>query len=77
LSCADCDRAGHSYASGCKECSARLLARSPAYFDSARDGSMTRTYRANLLYVFGAEGMTEGHERVKAWNERLRAAEKT
>ncbi len=50
----------------CQECDARSLASSPAYFDSARSGSMTPTYKAALRFVFG-DDIAAGHARVKTW----------
>lgn len=75
IDCQDCVRAEANpftarFTASCKECSARSLAQSPAYFDSARAEAMTATYKAALRYVFGSEWQ-EGHARVRKWSERL------
>lgn len=75
MNCPDCVRAeadpwSPRFSTRCLGCSARSLANSPAYFDSARDGVMTPTYKAALQYVFG-EDWAQGHERVKAQAGRL------
>lgn len=60
-----------SYSADCKECAARSLAQSPEHFESAQAGAMTPRYRSALQRVFGVE-WKQGHERVKAWSERLK-----
>lgn len=75
MSCWGCTEfeAGHtgSYSAGCRECGARALAQSHEHFESAQAGAMTPRYRSALQRVFGAE-WKRGHERVKAWSERLK-----
>jgi hypothetical protein len=74
--CEDCQTAEKNprtsrFTAHCPECSARSLAQSPAFFDSERDGAMTKTYTAALKYVY-RDGWREGHEMAKRWAERLK-----
>ena len=56
------------YRASCLDCSARALAQSPAYHDSAQADAITPRYRDALVATFG-EGWKEGHEMVKQWAE--------
>jgi hypothetical protein len=47
------------YTATCQGCKARMIARSPAYWESRQSGRQTEAYRALLK----AEGLT--HEQVK------------
>jgi hypothetical protein len=58
----------------CRGCKARALAATGAHVESAERGGITPQYRAALEKLFGAEAWREGHEMVKAWASKLRAA---
>lgn len=58
------------YKSGCIDCSTRSIARSPAYFESQKAGSITPRYRAALERAFTGDWKA-GHAAVKAWAERM------
>jgi hypothetical protein len=78
--CLACDRATVQpftvhFESGCKECGARSLAQSPAFFDSERSGTMTRPYRVGLGYVFGPDWQA-GHAKVREWAVKLAAVDR-
>ncbi len=75
--CESCDRAATNPHTGwfnadCPECSARALAGGPDFFESKTGGRLTSTYRHALEAAFG-EAWKAGHERVKAWAERMAA----
>lgn len=68
------DKLFGGYDAWCLECSARMLAHSPAFFQSSRLGKMTPTYKATLKRILKpSESLEGGHERVKAWAARIRA----
>jgi hypothetical protein len=78
MSCADCRDAEENpravrFTAFCVDCCARSLAQSPAFFDSERDGHMTKTYLAGLRYVFG-DNHIAGHAKVKKWAARIKEA---
>lgn len=58
--------------SECKECIARSLAGSPAYWDSMAADALTPAYRSALRYFYGAEWV-KGHAMVKAWRTKIEA----
>lgn len=73
--CPDCQRAETNprtarFTATCRECTARSLAQSPAFFDSARSEALTPTYRSALQFFFGGDWKA-GHEMVKQWAGRL------
>ena len=75
--CESCTRAATNPRTGwfnadCPECAARALAGGPEHFESKRDKRITPAYRAALEAVFG-DAWKAGHERVKAWAQRLSA----
>jgi hypothetical protein len=55
----------------CPECSARSLAQSPSFFDSERDGRLTKTYQTALRYVYG-DNWQAGHRKAQRWAERIK-----
>jgi hypothetical protein len=55
-----------AYRAGCTECATRSLALSPAFFESQRQGAITKQYRAALERAFAGD-WRRGHEVVKAW----------
>jgi hypothetical protein len=59
---------------GCRGCTARALAVTGAHLESAERGGITAQYRAALEKLFGAQAWREGHEMVKGWASKLRAA---
>lgn len=56
--------------SGCKECSARMMADGMPFFRSAARGRMVPEYIAALRSVWG-EDYLAGHKRVRAWDDRI------
>lgn len=48
-----------------------MVANSRQLFDASRSGKITPEYQELLMRMFGA-GWKSGHERVKAWNARLK-----
>ena len=56
---------------GCNSCLARALAATGAHEESAHVGSMTTSYRAALVALFGDE-WAAGHTLVKTWGARVR-----
>ncbi|WP_395055206.1 hypothetical protein [Polaromonas sp.] len=69
MTCAACqdfarNRHSGSYRTGCPDCTARHLSQSPAFAESAKNGSITQAYRAALDKAFGADWLT-GHAEVK------------
>lgn len=73
---AERDSLSGAFRSGCDECRARLLARSPAYWAAAMASTLTPRYRDALVANFG-RGWLEGHTLVKRWAERIEAARLT
>lgn len=62
------------FSSECLSCSARALAGGPAFFDSVRCGSWSKTYRDAVASLFGELHAGEGHKRVMEWHQRIEAA---
>ena len=60
------------YTAGCRGCTVRALANSPAFFAATQAAAMTPSYRAALQTMFG-EGWHAAHEEVKAEHARLLA----
>jgi hypothetical protein len=56
------------YHANCLDCTARALARSPAYFDAAKAEAITASYGTALKAAFG-ERWKEGHQMVKRWED--------
>jgi hypothetical protein len=76
VSCQDCAAAEINpravrFTAFCPECCARSLAQSPAFWDSERDGRLTKTYLAGLRYVFG-DNWQAGHRKAQKWAERIK-----
>lgn len=65
---AERDSLSGAFRSGCDECRARLLARSPAYWAAAMASTLTPRYRDALVASFGPRWL-EMHQRVKRWAE--------
>lgn len=81
MTCEACQRAEKNphtgiYMSKCQNCEARMLANSPTMADSARAAAILPGYRDALQRVFGDDWMA-GHEKVKAWSDRMRGQTKT
>lgn len=79
-SCPDCANAAENVLSGlftssCFECSARALAHSPAYAESAKSDAITRGYQDRLMNTFGDSWRT-AHVRVRAWALAIEEAKK-
>lgn len=64
MDCQDCrlanQRLWHGYRSDCQGCAARMVSRSPQYFDSKKRGSQTHEY----VGILSRLGVT--HEAAKA-----------
>lgn len=58
----------------CRSCVARALAATGAHIESAAKGGITQQYRGALGKLFGADKWREGHELVKVWASKIRAA---
>lgn len=65
-----------AYNAACKECSARMLATTQEHWQSRRTRQMTPEYKDALRRAFGADWQA-GHQRVKAWAERMEARRAT
>jgi len=75
MTCWGCSKAEENpqtgaYSAGCKECTARALAQSPAYDTSRRAGRFTAEYKRVLTVAFGDDWQA-GHEQVKRWSQRI------
>lgn len=57
----------------CRGCEARALASVGAHVESQEIGAMTPHYRSTLERFFG-DDWKQGHELVKAWADRITAA---
>jgi broad specificity phosphatase PhoE len=82
MSCRACEiasgspRTGH-YSRGCRECGARALAHSPAYFGANRERDMTVAFLGGLRSISApGESLEDAHERVRVWARRIKAAAK-
>ena len=62
------------YHAGCSECAARALAHGPLVFASVRAGVQSPEYAAALKRVFGEGNERQGHQRVRAWFQRIQQA---
>lgn len=58
-----------AYKAGCRECSARSIAASPAYQERPKDAPIEGKYRAALERAFHGDWKS-GHELVKQFAER-------
>ena len=58
------------YRSNCEDCRARALAQSPQHADARDRRKLTTEYMEALRAVYG-DGWEAGHQRVKAWAQRL------
>lgn len=64
------------YTADCTSCKARALANGRELFDSLAQRKRTPEYTAALTKVFGAGNEAAGHERVRQWSRKIRAAQK-
>ncbi len=61
------------YRIGCAECSARMLAHSPEFAESAARQTLTQPYKAALaVALVPGERIEQTHQRVRAWDRRIR-----
>ena len=70
--CAACTRARKHPASGlfhagCQGCAARSLARTPQFFQAAREGRLTPEYRMALTNLLPKLATADAHLAVKEW----------
>jgi hypothetical protein len=66
--CTEALRKPHSgmYFANCLDCTARMLAHSPQYWEASRAEAITASYGTALKAAFG-ERWKEGHSMVKRW----------
>ena len=60
----------------CDACTSRALAHGPIYFAAAQADALIPAYRSALQVAFGKDWQA-GHERVKAWAQRISTAKGT
>lgn len=76
--CKDCTAAEANplsplYRAGCLQCTARMLAHSPARWSAVQAGAITPAYRDALQAAFGQD-WKQGAAWVKVWADRIQGA---
>ena len=76
MTCEACTRARKHpkyglFHAGCEGCAARSLARTPQFFQAAKEGRLTPEYRMALTNLLPALPTDAAHQLVKDWSYRL------
>ena len=72
MTCEACEKARRRptsglFHAGCDGCAARSLARTPQFFQAAREGRLTPEYRMALTNLLPTLPAADAHAAVKAW----------